>query len=235
MIDAPLPVLISGTIFLCVLAWHLMENRLLRKHLKIENAEDKWLYRLMRMAWSRTVQTSLALSAIVVVLYAYEDKLSLLRISDAHMQQAYSECSTALQEAQKRISDQEATLDQNLEKRSADTDPNSIGSVFINDANGEEKKKSEEIKRRYEELLVSYMYLKKCAMSKPEDFHIIRSALAREMASINAPGRLQHDILTAAQGSYKEIYVRTPCSQEGVSALRDNFRKYIDSILAHSE
>ena len=86
------------------------------------------------------------------------------------------------------------------------------------------------IKKRYEEILVNNMFMKKCGKAKPADIHIIISALSQEMASVNAPGRLQYDILTSARGSYKEMYADSPCDTPGSAALEAQYAKYIDSI-----
>jgi hypothetical protein len=56
------------------------------------------------------------------------------------------------------------------------------------------------------------------------------SALAVEMASVNAPGRLQYDILTAARGSYREMYAKTSCEPANLSSLRESYALYISSI-----
>ena len=74
------------------------------------------------------------------------------------------------------------------------------------------------IKKRYEGLLVNYLFLKKCGLINAQDYHTIISALAQEMASVNAPGRLEHDIQTAANGSYeyiKTISVNIPHPPQG--------------------
>ena len=86
------------------------------------------------------------------------------------------------------------------------------------------------LKKRYEEILVTYFFLKKCNRNDALDFHIITSALSQEMASVNAPGRLQHDIVTAAQGSYREMYYNTPCDSQIVEALSKQYKAYIASL-----
>jgi hypothetical protein len=47
------------------------------------------------------------------------------------------------------------------------------------------------------------------------------------MASINAPGRMQYDILSAAKGSYTEIYSGSPCDGKEVDALLIQYNNYI--------
>jgi len=86
------------------------------------------------------------------------------------------------------------------------------------------------IKKRFEDMLVNYMFLRKCGQTAETDYHIITSALSQEMASINAPGRLQYDILTAAQGSFKEVYANSDCNAPETPALLAQYREYIATI-----
>lgn len=86
------------------------------------------------------------------------------------------------------------------------------------------------IKKRYEGLIVNYLFLKKCGLIDSRDYHSIISALATEMASVNAPGRLEHDITTAAQGSYKEMYAQSSCQGEEIEQLHHQYSDYIKTI-----
>ncbi|MDX2113688.1 MAG: hypothetical protein SFW63_08170 [Alphaproteobacteria bacterium] len=88
----------------------------------------------------------------------------------------------------------------------------------------------DEIKTRYEEILVTYFYLKRCKQAQSMDYHLIISSLATEMASVNAPGRLQYDILTSARGSYRELYAVTRCDAPGTDTLKEGYQRYIQSI-----
>src|SRR5581483_6077621 len=62
------------------------------------------------------------------------------------------------------------------------------------------------LKKRYEDILVTHFFLSKCGKTSPGDYQIITSALRQEMAAVNAPQHLQNDIVSSAQGSYQEIY-----------------------------
>jgi hypothetical protein len=86
------------------------------------------------------------------------------------------------------------------------------------------------IKKRYEGLIVNYLFLKKCGLINAQDYHTIISALAREMASVNAPGRLEHDIQTAAEGSYKEMYSQSSCNGPEIKQLQEQYTDYIKTI-----
>lgn len=90
--------------------------------------------------------------------------------------------------------------------------------------------KMDELKKNYEEMLVTYFLLKKCKVADDTQYHVIVSALSQEMASLDAPGRMQYDILTSAEGSYKELYSNTPCTDPSIEPLKQQFDNFIASI-----
>ncbi len=96
---------------------------------------------------------------------------------------------------------------------------------------GEENSaKLDALKKRYEDMLVVYFMLRKCGKNKASDYHIIISALAQEMASINAPGRLQYDLMTSAEGSYQELYATFSCETSRVDPLAAQYNDFINSV-----
>lgn len=90
--------------------------------------------------------------------------------------------------------------------------------------------KIDALKKNYEETLVTYFLLKKCKVATDAQYHVIVSALSQEMASLDAPGRLQYDILTSAEGSYNELYSNTPCTDPSIEELTPKFNAFIDSV-----
>ena len=88
-----------------------------------------------------------------------------------------------------------------------------------------------DIKKRYEDIIVIHLFLKKCNQIKPNDFTIISNALSEEIAAMEAPAKLQDDIYMSAQGSYNEIYAKSPCNGKGINNLSSQYRNYI-AILA---
>ncbi|MDE3061209.1 MAG: hypothetical protein KGJ06_09375 [Pseudomonadota bacterium] len=87
------------------------------------------------------------------------------------------------------------------------------------------------LKKRYESALVTYFFLRRCKKTDPGDYHVIVSALAQEMASINAPGRLLDDTVKAAQGSYKEVYAKSSCKD--AKPLAGPYTEYIKKLAAN--
>ncbi len=92
--------------------------------------------------------------------------------------------------------------------------------------------KIDTLKKRYEDVLVTYFVLRKCERVNATDYHIVTSALSQEMASLNAPGRLQYDILTSAQGSYNELYSGNSCDAYTLEPLQAKYKTFIDSVAA---
>ncbi len=118
-----------------------------------------------------------------------------------------------------------------LETKPASQQKNPILDVYgTGDIADDKRAAMDEIKQRYEEILVTYFYLRRCSMASTLDYHVIISALAQEMASVNAPGRLQYDVLTAAKGSYREMYLKTKCPADTNDALLLRYTDYINSI-----
>jgi len=95
---------------------------------------------------------------------------------------------------------------------------------------GDYQTRIDALKKNYEETLVTYFVLKKCGGASDVQYHIITSALSQEMASLNAPGRLQYDILTSALGSYNELYSGNACDEKILVPLREQFKTFIDSV-----
>ncbi len=85
----------------------------------------------------------------------------------------------------------------------------------------------DDIKKRYEDILVIHYFLKKCNKIQPADFPTITNALTQEMAAVNAPARLQNDILSSSQSSYNEIYANSPCTGNGIGNLTTQYDNYI--------
>jgi hypothetical protein len=96
--------------------------------------------------------------------------------------------------------------------------------------NADAQSKLDTVKKRYEEILVTYMYLQRCKLSKPEDFHMILSAFSQELASLRGPARLQYDTLTAAKGSYEGVYAATPCDLAKNNELLEQYNNFIQIL-----
>ncbi len=230
--------ILSGTLIIMLL-WHGMENEQLRHNLLQEQVDPGWIRRLTRFAWLRTAQIVLILGSAIILINTYEQNARQTDTSIIDLQHQLAETTALLKDAQSELIARNATPVAPEEPPATHADApiaQGIEAVFgVPSGENVQQKAFDSLKRRYEGLLVSYKFLKKCKQTKPEDFHIINSAMMQEIASVNAPGRLQYDILTAANGSYTEIYAASRCDQAGTKSLAENFRKYIDNLTAHAE
>lgn len=237
--------------FAAICLWYVRDNR----HLKAQWQQNtdaqvaKWI---SHFAWSRTAQTLLAVACLMLIIAVYDSQLKEARESIAALNTSLAENSKKLADLQAAAAKNPSVvyyppasatstqLPAPAEKPAAtktDDDKKltnivspgeTVEDIYNPEKNSPDKQSGmDDIKKRYEEILVTYMFLKKCGIATAEDFHIITSALAQEMASINAPGRLQYDILTSAQGSYKEMYSQNSCDAKGVDALESQFKDYV--------
>jgi hypothetical protein len=88
----------------------------------------------------------------------------------------------------------------------------------------------DDIKKRYEDILVIHLFLKKCKKVKPNDIKVINHAISQEILALDAPKQLQKDIINAAQGSYNEVYAKSPCNGRGIRDLQAQYHNYIDVL-----
>jgi hypothetical protein len=103
-----------------------------------------------------------------------------------------------------------------------------IASVFsAEDANHTDFAKINKLKADFESLFVTYQFLYQCGSVEAVDYHILNSILAHKISSLNAAGRIQYDILTAAKGTYEEIYSRSSCEDPSITDMQKKFRDYI--------
>lgn len=107
-----------------------------------------------------------------------------------------------------------------------------INELYNPEANGKNTQAVlDNLKKRYESALVTYFFLRRCKETDPGDYHIIVSALAQEMASVDAPGRLLDDTVKAAQGSYREVYAKSSCKD--AKPLAKPYADYIKKLAAN--
>lgn len=86
------------------------------------------------------------------------------------------------------------------------------------------------IKMRYEGLLVIHFFLRRCEKADDSDYDLIFRALQKEAAPLNAPERLQYDVLTAAKGTYEELYSKTNCTESNVDSTYAQYKNYLKSL-----
>ncbi len=88
----------------------------------------------------------------------------------------------------------------------------------------------DEIKFRYEDAFVSYLYLQRCKQVDINDLSRINEALARELAQLGADPSVQYSIYSAAQGSFEGVYSDTPCDSSYITPMLAQFTTFMQKI-----
>jgi hypothetical protein len=219
---------------------HIIENKKskldLQKKLGSELARE-----IIRSYWIRSVQlfVIMVFSFILIAFYDWQ-----LRNSKEQLESLQSEieinASKALNQQSEITKDEQKDYyppiiegtDQGDDESSNASEKNSIQDIFDikKGTHTDSKNTADAIKTRYEELLVTYFLLRKCGKSSDSDYQSIISLLQKEIIASQAPSRLQYDTLTAAKGSYEELYSLNDCTKSDLETMTNQFDSYIKNL-----
>jgi hypothetical protein len=87
--------------------------------------------------------------------------------------------------------------------------------------------KLDDIKARYEDNFVSYLYLLRCNQIKETDYTIILQALKNELHHFQITTDPTKEIYSAAQGSYDLLYSEASCAPETMTPVLEGYRSAI--------
>jgi hypothetical protein len=220
-----------------VIVWHVYENRTV--HSKLEALEDPTLLQwLMQFAWLRSIQVIaiMVCSGLVIISYQKEldtRELELLTAVDTH-KKSLEQMEVS---QQKLVADLIKTQATEMAKLTSSLKAAPVEITPIEDIYSPEKTATDSqsaldaIKKRYEDILVIHAFLKKCGKIQPDDYSIIIRAITQELAAIKAPPPLQNDILSAADGAYKELYSNSSCNSDGVNTLVTQYANYLQVLV----
>ncbi len=79
------------------------------------------------------------------------------------------------------------------------------------------------LKQRYETWLVTYYYLQKCGKTGAGDLEMIINSLKKELSAANAESSVERNIISAATGSYTEMYSSIPCDAAHVTSTKSTY------------
>lgn len=197
----------------------------------------------MKLRWQDIVLImNMALIAVMfIVFYQYieADKPTNAPIAAPNQEKQFEEVLAAVESLKAEAQQQKERSDRSAAQYSeviADEMPanpaddmagDSVGAVFSSDTADASLNES---KAKFEGLFVNYQYLKKCAGISTEAYHLLNSALMHELSSKSAPARMQYDIITAAAGTYQEIYARSECDEVAVEEVRRQFDEYLAGV-----
>lgn len=236
------------TVFLCLSIFHIIENRRLsnkwKSTLSLLSAKE-----LTYFAWSRSIQLWCVIIISIIIIthsptqpaHEKEEKPAHIAANLPIIMDGNAPITT-----ETPIAIQESVHPENAENyyppitlessfKPVATKPSPLTKAQgIEDVFNAGKSNVDALKTRYEDIFVSYMFLKKCGLSNPSDYQVISSALKQEMITLNAPSRLQYDILTASQGSYREVYAKNNCSKSDTENTYIQFQKLMQKLSAKS-
>lgn len=86
------------------------------------------------------------------------------------------------------------------------------------------------VKQAYEDILVTFYFLQKCDRAKEEDYLTIYHALSGELRSLGAHTQVESDVMTAAKGSYQEIYSKISCISQDLNYIESHFNAYTQTL-----
>jgi hypothetical protein len=86
------------------------------------------------------------------------------------------------------------------------------------------------LKRRYEEILINAMILKKCGLARGDEMAVISGNYLKELASIDPQVDMYPQILSAASGSYEALYAEVECTEESILQLLTDYQQFMEAM-----
>lgn len=232
--------LLLPLLFIGYAAWHVRENRRLARRWEgeFDAASARWL---AQFAWSRSAQMLLALAACILIILVYDRQLGQARIEREEwkkLQAGLADLRASVTGATEKMTAAAAQMERKpfaaaapaaqplVAPAPAAVQP--VQEVFDGESGAEATFDS--MKKRYEDILVTHLFMVKCGMADTAHYAMIISALRGEAKQAGAPEEMENDILSAARGSYQEVYAQSKCDAEGMSVLQQQYAEYIAQL-----
>ncbi len=84
------------------------------------------------------------------------------------------------------------------------------------------------LKERYEDVFVSYLYLKRCEKAGDADYPVIVQAFQDEVKNMQYDPSLFQSVYDAAEGSYSAIYRDSKCDDATLLPVLERFKTWLD-------
>jgi len=223
--------------FVIILALHILENNHIRDNLK-KKYESDTSRQIIRFHWSRSIQliSIMGFSFILIALYDYRARELSNRIETLENKENYNAGDIAIRdqenfEIQKNYYPPLIPDNQSNINTADSAGRNNIADIFdIRKTPDNKVTTIDDIKTRYEDLLVTYFLMQKCGKASENDYNLIIASMQKEIVALQAPIRLQYDTLTAAKGSYEELYSNNDCAKSNLVDTETQFRSYINAL-----
>lgn len=203
-------------VWMGVAFWHQRQNRAFHEYIRNTKTRTPISDRLSQLAYNRAFEILAIFFALILTLVFYDTRLLKDRQQLAETRSAVEKAQTQLAQTQAELAIKSAALEE---------------ATRLDSSTEETQSKLDAIKQRFEELFINYYYLQRCGLSKPEDFHIMNSALMYELTQLNAPAGIRQNILTAAKGTHDELYAQASCAPEETTPMQESVRQYLQSVI----
>ncbi|MEZ5691485.1 MAG: hypothetical protein R3D71_07465 [Rickettsiales bacterium] len=247
-------------VFISIALFHLVEKKHFNKHLNKEgNIEDIEPIKSLFNSQSVKSLSIIFLSFLIIGLYDWQLKTlqnqviklkSKQEITNISYNEAIDELQTYKKQYDELLNKYKTIIDgkvstnnthnNNTTVKVADNKPKQpdIQDIFGQDSNGYSelsendkiKTSIDKVKIYYEELLVTHFFLKKCGKTNDDNYNLIFRALQKDLQSLNTSFDIQNDILTAAVGSYQELYSENECLPDTVNGIYKQYNEYMKDI-----
>lgn len=101
----------------------------------------------------------------------------------------------------------------------------------FNEANSKQQAYTDLLKQRYETWIITFYYLKKCNKVTDQDLSTIMTSLRKELATAKADNNVEANIVSAANGSYQEMYSEIPCDDAHINATKAGYDSTMQRIV----
>lgn len=237
------------TVFCAIFTFHIIENKKVSLDLQKEYGSEL-VKKIIHFHWLHSIKlfSIIGLSFVIIALYDWQvrekteqleelQNIVNLNLNTEIEKQHETTIETAIYEQKDYYPPIIETNNQDEEAVSDHSTRNTIQDIFDAKKNTatDSRNSIDAIKTRYEELLVTYFLLQKCGKTTGSDYQLIISSLQKEIAASQAPIRLQYDTLTAAKGSYEELYSHNDCIKSDIESMVSQYDAYISSLLTNSK
>lgn len=208
-----------AVIWLLAAIWHQHQNKAFHEYIRNTKARTKLNDRLSHLAYNRAFEVMGVFFILILTLIYYDTRVFKAESELAALRETSAATATELETAV----NENATLRGYLD----------VAADRITSGLDETKEEAlDDLKSRYENLFVSYYYLKRCNALSKTDFHLLNSSLIQELTDMNARAGVRKRILEAAQGTHDELYAEAPCSPEVIDPKKKEIEDYLRQVIS---
>jgi hypothetical protein len=201
------------------------EDRKIRKQLR-EPLKEVDAQQLMQTLHRRDMQIWMQVSLLLVIVAANDIRHDAAQLPpDYFAPPASAPAALPVSEPPKPVQARptaDETYDKVIKNNTSPGMPFSDITAF-NEQNGKQEAYIDWLKERYESWLVTYYYLEKCRAVGPGDYDSIHHAMETDLATAHADSSVGGNILLAATGSYKEMYINIPCDKAHLTVTKSSY------------